>query len=345
MALIGIDCRFASLSVGLGTYTRNIVSNLVSTSQDSFVLFVRSVDEQWLNEINSKNFEVHLANFPHYSVKEQLFFPKIIRKSTAELLYSPHFNIPLFCPVKTVITVHDLILHRYPNAASFIKRLAYRLVFKNAVTNAKHIIAVSNFTQRELVSLYGELLSDKTTVVTEGFDASFVPTSNSTVLDFYDLKPGYFLYVGTAKQHKNVQMLIDAYAKSGVSEPLIIVSNGKEVDQLQMCDGVRILLGVDNDELPALYSAAGCFVTASAYEGFCLPILEARACGRPVIASDVSAIPEIAGEHALLIGLSEEHLISAFKDPPTVCDPLEGKHDWAISAKIISDILKDVLHG
>ncbi|MDA0376262.1 MAG: glycosyltransferase family 1 protein [bacterium] len=344
MARIGIDCRFASLSVGLGTYTRNIVDHLVRPSEDVYVLFVRATDEDWIKKLQG-NFELVIADFPHYSFKEQISLPKLLTSSHVDLFYSPHFNVPYFCSVPYVVTVHDLILHRYPNNTSLLKRIVYRLLMKQAVLKAQHVISVSNFTKSELRSVYPFLRDEQMTVVTEGIDSSYKPTEDSAVLDFYDLELGYFLYVGTAKQHKNVQKLIDVYAKSCTPEPLIIVSNGKEVDSLQIRGNVRILLGVDHDELPALYSNAKCFVTASSYEGFCLPILEARACGCPVIAQNVSAIPEVAGEHAILIDGSEESLINAFKNPPKKSDPPDKRFDWKKSADAISAILTDASHG
>jgi glycosyltransferase involved in cell wall biosynthesis len=191
----------------------------------------------------------------------------------------------------------------------------------------------------EIKEMYGSLVAKKTVEITEGFDSSLQETDDPDVLSFYDLKPGYFLYVGTAKQHKNVQMLIDAHAKACISTPLIVVTNGKEVETLKTHGGVRVLLGIENDELATLYSCAGCFVTASLYEGFCLPILEARACGCPVIASNTSAIPEVAGAHALLVDPTTDSLAGAFKNPPTLSDPPDKKYNWSQSAAQLADIL------
>lgn len=346
MARIGIDCRFASLNVGLGTYTRQIVSNLITKDDaNDYVLFVRSTDEPWIADLKSANYKLQTTDFAHYSLKEQVLFPKIIKKSGIDLLYSPHFNVPYFCPVPFVATIHDLILHRFPNNASLIKRIAYRIVINRAVSRAAHLIAVSEFTKKEMESEFRSQVSDKTTVVTEGYDESFRQTQDKEILDFYDLEPGYFLYVGTAKQHKNVQILIDAHKKSGTEIPLIIVTNGKEVDRLRAHDGVRILLGVETEELSALYSSAGCFVTASAYEGFCLPLLEARACGCPVIAANTSAIPEVAGANAVLCKPILESLSDALRSPPTKFDSPEQRYNWGKSAQQISAILTTSLHG
>ena len=344
MARIGIDCRFASLFVGLGTYTRNMVQNLVVDSVDTLVLFVQSKDEKWLREV-SEPVEILEAPYAHYSFAEQIQFPSVIRKSKIELLYVPHFNVPYFCPVPFVATVHDLILHKFPNNASFIKRSAYKLVINRALSKARHIIAVSEFTKSEIGSAYGSNALKKTSVVTEGIDAAFTETDDRDILKFYDLESGYFLFVGTAKQHKNVQMLIDAHELSGTGTPLIIVTNGEEADRLLIHDGVRVLLGVDTEELPALYSGAGCFVTASLYEGFCLPILEARACGCPVIAVNASAIPEVAGSNARLIEPTIDAIADALKNPPSTSDTPEDRYNWNHSAKEISAILTDALHG
>ena len=343
MTRIGIDCRVASESIGLGTYTRNIVKGLLS-SGSPYVLFVRSTSEDWIKELSGQ-FELVETAYPHYSVAEQVQFPATIKRSGIDLLYSPHFNVPYVCPVPYVVTIHDLILHRFPNNTSKLKQVAYRSLMRRAVAKSSHIICVSEFTKSEVLSEYGNSHSSKATVVTEGFDKAFRKTEDKDILDFYDLTPGYFLYVGAAKQHKNVQKLIDAHIMSGVTSPLIIVTNGKEVDRLQICDTTRILLGVEHEELSALYTSAACFVTASEYEGFCLPILEARACGCPVIARNASAIPEVAGDHALLIDESHESLIMAFRNPPKQSDIPEQKYDWEKSADQISAILQSALHG
>ena len=338
MARIGIDCRFSSLSVGLGTYTRSIVTQLVKICGDDIVLFVRSADEPWLDTLPS-HIEIVIANYAHYSGAEQILFPKRIKESCIDLLYAPHFNVPLLCPVPFVVTIHDLILHRFPNHACAIKRLAYRIVMKRSVELAEHVIAVSAFTASELVAVYGSFVQRKLSVVTEGI------TTSQPVAHQEDLAPGYFLYVGACKQHKNVQMLIDAHHASRVDTPLVIVSNGKEVRRLKPSHGVHILRDIHDGELSTLYKQAGCFVTASAYEGFCLPILEARSHGCPIIAMNATAIPEVAGEHAFLVDNSIDSLVNALQNPPTVCDPPQPQYNWKASAEEIYVILCDAVDG
>jgi glycosyltransferase involved in cell wall biosynthesis len=320
MSHIGIDCRFASGHSGIGRYTREIVLSLLNLSSDHrFTLFVLSKNEEWLLGLPGK-FTVVEATMRHYSLAEQLRLPRIIEDAGIDLFFSPHFNVPLRCPVPFVVTIHDLILHRYPNQASFLKQRAYRFLMKQSVRKAKHIIAVSAFTAQELLDVYGDIAQSKTTVIHEGISPDFFPRSKEdqqVVRDMYDLKQDYFLYVGNAKEHKNVQLLIDAYAHAHPSETeLILVSGGKEATDLLLPSGVRCLDSVPEEHLPALYSAAVALVTASLYEGYCFPVLEAAACGSAIIATNGSAIAEVAPQGALLVEPTVDAFIQAFSQPP-----------------------------
>jgi alpha-1,3-rhamnosyl/mannosyltransferase len=305
---IGIDYRFAETTSGLGRYTRSLVRHLLK-QQDSVEYIL-----------------LQAAHIPPYSLAEQLSLPKIIRKAHIDLLFVPHFNAPLFCPVPFIITIHDLILHQYPHGASLLRRAAYRLIMHHAVQRARAIIAVSRFTAQELCTAYSDTIRAKLTVIPEGIEETFSPRSGEEqerVRHIYGLFKPFYLYIGTAKDHKNVQTLIDAFAsiRDGNAE-LLLVIGGPTVSGLTLAPGVRVLSDVPEDDLPALYSAARSFVTASLYEGFCLPIVEARACGCPIIASERAAIPEIAGPHALLVEPTIEALANALRNPPPRSAPM-----------------------
>lgn len=242
---------------------------------------------------------------PHYSLKEQFALPRIIKSSGIDLLHVPHFNAPLNCPVPFVVTIHDLILHKYPNEASCLKRMAYKLLIRNAVKKSKHIIAVSNYTADEIAKTYGKQVREKISVIYEGVSPEFRPVTPLRPAT-HSLRRGYagqaskpfILYIGAAKQHKNVQTLIDACPDDMT---LVLVTGGKEVAKLHPRSNTRIMENVSNEELPSLYSCATCFVTASLEEGFGLPALEAMACGCPVVASNRASLPEICGSHAVLV--------------------------------------------
>lgn len=319
MNTIGIDCRFAGLKAGLGRYTREITKSLLDRNDAiRYVLFVRDAEEDWIKDF-TKAHAILSAPFPHYSFSEQKYFPEIIKNADIDLLFAPHFNVPFRCPVPYVVTIHDLILHRYPNQASIFKRLMYHAVIKKALDKASQIIAVSQFVYDDVLNSYGSIVEDKMTAVLEGVDTSFQPVSIENQLAVqkkHGIQGLYFLYVGNAKEHKNVQMLIDAFEKARTQHTLVLLTGGPEVSRLRMGEDVQILSSIDDNDLPALYSGATAFVTASLYEGFGLPVLEAEACGCPVIATNGSAIAEVAGPNALLCEPTIDAFAEAFAQPP-----------------------------
>lgn len=343
MTHIGIDCRFSFGHSGIGRYTREIVPFLISESNNlSFTLFVRSENEEWLKKLRGECSIVE-ADIPHYSVAEQYRFPSLIKKSGIDLLFAPHFNIPLRCNVPVVVTIHDLILHRYPNQASYLRRSAYRFLMKRSVCNAKQIIAVSEFTAQEIASLYGDNYREKVTVIHEGISSQFSPRSKEeqeAVRNSYDLPGDFFLYIGNAKEHKNVHLLIDAFAMASPNADLLLVTGGKEAERLTLSPGVKILHSVPDEDLPALYSAARATVTASLYEGFCFPVLEAAACECPVIATNGSAIAEVAPVGALLLNPTVEAFADAFANPPERCESVRNR-TWKEAAKKTLSLLQE----
>lgn len=343
MACIAIDCRFASLPVGIGTYTRSLIPRLIEhLSGHHIVLLVRG-NERWQKDLPNHVTYVTIRA-KHYSLLEHFEIPFRLKQVSADLFFCPHFNVPFRCPCPFVTTVHDLILHTYPNQASFHKIFAYRKLMKYAVTHARKIIAVSSFTARSVEKEYG--CGNRLSIVHEGVDKEFSRPSEDAcarTLAKYKLQPGYFLYVGGSKEHKNVQLLIDVHAHLNRGTQLVLVTCGKESRELELRGNVKLICDVGYRELMALYGKARCFVTVSKYEGFCLPVLEARACGCPVIASNVTAIPEVAGPNTVLIPPTRDELRTALKIPPTQSDPVDPKYNWEDAASKTADILLSAL--
>lgn len=332
MQTIGIDCRFASTSSGLGRYTRELTTALLERGGAHYVLFVRSEREPWIPAIASASMTVHVAPFPHYSLAEQTRFPSVLRRAGIDLLFCPHFNVPWFCPVPFVVTIHDLILHRFPNNAHLLKQAAYRLLMVRAISRAERIICVSAFAADEVRKTYGRSAKEKISVIHEAVSPSFQPVASDgreRITQKYRLDKPYFLYVGNAKQHKNVGVLIDAFtALDDASRELVLVTGGKEVADMRLPPGVRLLHDIPDADLPALYSGALCFVSASLYEGFGLPLLEAHACGCPAIVSDQSSFPEIAPPGTLLIEPTVQIFAAAMRTPPA-WQPAESVRTWS----------------
>jgi alpha-1,3-rhamnosyl/mannosyltransferase len=319
---ITVDCRFGATRAGLGRFTRSMLAALLRRTDDiTYVLLVRDASEPWLASLPSSGaYEVRVADVAHYGLAEHIMLRRAILAAHADLHLSMHFILPAICPVPSVITVHDLILHRYPNGAPLLRRLAYRALMRRAISQSSHILVPSTAVADDVRATYGERARHRTVVTGEGVDDAYVPQSRpiiDAVLQRHALQQPFFLYVGGAKQHKNVETLVGAHAQLPLSAPpLVLVVGGREAKALQESKRVRILRDVADADLPALYSAAACCVTASLDEGFCLPIAEAIACGCPVIASNRGAIPETAKGHAVLVEPTVEALAGAMASLP-----------------------------
>lgn len=348
MRRIGIDCRFASVRAGLGTYTRAIVAGLLERKDETeYVLFVHDdpLSKVWIASLPRQTFSAVTVSCTHYSLREQWEMPAAMRSAGIDLYFAPHFNVPFFTPVPFVATIHDLILHTYASG-SWLKRTLYERVFGNAVRKAHSLIAVSKFTAEEIGHVYGPAARQKTAVVTEGVSTGFVklsPMETTQRLARFGINPGYLLYVGNAKAHKNLRMLVEAHRSARDVPHLVLVTDPSVRDLLVEDDRVTVFSDIDDAGLCTLYNAARCFVTASLYEGFCLPVLEARACGCPVVAFRVSAIPEVAGNHAVLVAPSANALRGAMEHPPAIADPLGVAFQWAKAAQATADILRKAL--
>lgn len=347
MKKIAIDCRFAPLNAGLGRYTRSVVTRLTHIDIGAtYVLLVRSEDEAWLRDC-AQGAVILKADFAHYGLGEQIALPLLLRRERFDLLYSPHFNVPLLCPVPFVVTIHDLTLHRFANGAGICKRLAYRSLFDHAVRRARSVIAVSEFTRSELLEHHPRLTPAKVLAIGEAAEENFLPQSSDEcdrVRAAFGLKKPFFLYVGNAKEHKNVPLLLDAYrALQDDSTELLLVTGGREAAALSLPQGARIIAAADDRDLPALYSAAECFVTASLREGFCLPVAEAVACGCRVIAPNASAIPEAAAGQAVLVDGSQASLTDALRTIRSAPRPQRTGACWSEIVSKIADILRSSL--
>ncbi len=334
--VIGIDCRFAETHSGLGTYTRSMVQALMRRKDSSsYILFVRSMAEPWVSDFAlNDNVSFRVASFAHYSFREQWDFPILIRESGCDLFYSPHFNVPYLCDTPFVCTVHDLILHRFPNQANILKRLAYKLLVGRAIKKAKAIVCVSEATQIAIDDYYPGIVQ-KTEVIYPGVGKEFRP-ADSAVIEVvrkkYSLARPFLLYIGNCKQHKNVPMLIESFRVARLQNTeLILVSGGSECSSLQLPSNVRRIESVAESDLPALYSAAAGCVTASLLEGFGMPMIEAMACGCPVMATNTGSLPEICDTHALIVEPTIASLSEGMKK--LVHDEKYRSRDWLDAAK------------
>lgn len=229
-----------------------------------------------------------------------------------------------YLPRPTVLTVHDLIFERIPKHHTLRNRLFLRLAMPRFVQAANAVIAVSWQTKRDLMQLYNAP-ADKIHVIYEGIDTGFQPAAPeeiARVKALYSPNRPYLLMVGTLEPRKNHATAIRALARLkqlGFPHQLLVVGGlgwmfepvHKVLDELNMNDDVHFTGYVPNEDLTALYSGADAVLLPSLYEGFGFTVLEAMACGAPVICSNVSSLPEVAGDAALLTPPEDDEALAA----------------------------------
>jgi glycosyltransferase involved in cell wall biosynthesis len=220
----------------------------------------------------------------------------------SDLFFSPGYNSPLYCAAPFVFTIHDLSHIYCPENSSPLIRLYYATVMKRACRQALKILTVSEFTRGQIVEWSG-VPEDKVFNVGCGVDPAYQPAGNA-----YGLQFPYLLCVSNRKPHKNEFRIVEAFAKADLGPDMHLVFTGSATAKLSACvekfgvmQRVCFTGSVAESDLPSLYRGAVALVFPSLYEGFGLPILEAMACGTPVVTSNVTAMPEVAGDAALLV--------------------------------------------
>lgn len=308
---IGIDARlYGPLGKGLGRYTQEITDNVIKLdTQNEYVVFL--CKENFLEfKCDGGRVKKVLADVRWYSLAEQIVMPYLIFKNKIDLMHFPHFNIPLFCPSKFVVTIHDLILTKFPSTRATtlgplmykIKNLGYRLIISSAIKRAQKIITVSKFTKNDIVGCF-KADPEKIIVTYEGV-AGFDQDAEG---ENSEISYPFLLYVGNAYPHKNLEGLIRVFDKINKKHAdLKLVFVGKEdyfykriKESVRGNDSIVFLGYVPDGKLKELYKKAVAYVFPSLYEGFGLPPLEAMAFGCPVVSSDKTSMPEILGDAAL----------------------------------------------
>ena len=311
---IGIDARLWN-QTGVGRYIRNLVWNLQEIdTNNEYVLFVPS-DIQQKDLKPTKRWEIVPTDIRWHTVEEQLVFYKVLENEMLDLVHFPYFSVPLLYNRPFVITIHDLIIHHFPTGRAstlplpiyYAKRFAYKYVLNQAAKKAKRVITVSKATKEEIVK-HLRVPEEKVVVTYEGVfsreKGERARGKKNISLPFTLNAFPYFLYVGNAYPHKNVERLIEAFslvAKKSSDIQLVIV--GKEnyftnrikekVTIMHLQDRVLFTGSVSDDVLSSLYRHAEALILPSLMEGFGLPGLEAMKHNCPVLASDIPTFREI----------------------------------------------------
>lgn len=324
MARIGIDYTAAyEQGAGIGRYVRELIGALAACDgRTPYHLFVAGATRPALPSPPGPNFRWYPTRvtplwFARLWYRLQVPLPVEAFTGRVRLFHATDFTLPPTLPgTRTLLTVHDLSFVRAPETATPVLKAYLDRVVPRSVRRATHVLADSQATKDDLVDLYGVPL-DKVTVLLSGVSARFTPVEDESacqdVRERYGI-PGnpYVFSIGTVQPRKNYARLIEALAALGPAfeDMHLVIAGGRgwldspiyrRVDDLDMAERVHFIGFARDEDLPALYSAARCLAYPSLYEGFGFPVLEAMACGTPVLTSTISSLPEVAGEAALLV--------------------------------------------
>jgi len=317
--LIGMDASRATVAQRTGTeaYSLHLIRSLLQldTSHRFRLYFNQAPLPGLFSAAAGARCEQRVIPFPRLWTHARLSAEMLVHPP--DVLYVPSHVLPIVHPRRSVVTVHDLGHRFYPEAHTLKQRRYLEWSTRYHVSAAVHLVADSEATKRDLVRLYGAD-ERRITVVHLGVDPALRPVldpaERARVRAKYGLASSYLLYVGTLQPRKNLVRLIDAFAEicrasDGPGRVVQLVLAGKKGWLYQEILERGRELGIDaqvvfpgfvpEEDLAALYSGARLFVMPSLYEGFCLPVLEAMACGTPVACSSTSSLPEVVGDAAL----------------------------------------------
>ena len=312
---------------GIHRYTVHLIKGLLKIdSENQYILFYNSfrrIDNKTLPVFNGKNVTNIICKFPRRLLTRMwdiTRFPPIeFLTGKIDIYHSLHFLLPPQRQGKSILTIHDTTYLKYPEFFSHDPQneYGYRVSLPNAAKRAHRIIAISHSTKRDVMELLG-IPEEKIEVIYFGVGEEYKPSTKRDEKAYILKKLGigegeFILYImGTIEPRKNVKNLLEAYrlfiekCKRDVS--LVLVGIGrfpddvrKKVEEYNLNGKVILKEGIPEEYMPVLMNSACLFIYPSLYEGFGLPVLEAMACGKAVITSNVSSMPEVVGDAGVLI--------------------------------------------
>ena len=316
---IAIDARSSTLyqGTGIGTYTSNLIDEITSFySEDEFTLFCSG---KFNSNFNRKNTNIVYSSGRHGGFYEKYYIPSVLGRLNSDLYHIPQNGIGFDFNTKipTVVTIHDLIPYIMPETVGkgYLERFLRDM--PSIISNSSGILTVSEHSKRDILKFFSFYPENRIFVTPLAANINFKPLNKANcklyVKNIFGINDPYILYVGGFSLRKNVWGLINAFSK--------IYKDLKKTYKLLICgplkdEGERLFKFVEDnalediiifsgyledDILPVLYTGCDTFVYPSFYEGFGLPPLEAMSCKAPVITSNLTSIPEVTGDSALLI--------------------------------------------
>ena len=319
--VIGIDGNEANVKEGVGVnqYALEIIRKFYQLSKsskqgDKFIIYLKDKPSADFPKENV-NFKYKVLPGKRMWVVTRLT-PYLVQHKEIDVFFSPNHYLPFFLPYPKVCTIHDLGYLKFTE--QFKKNDFWQLKYWSAISIiiSKYIISVSNSTRKDIVRHY-RFASKKVKVVYNGYDnkrfnMNISPNLVRQVMEKYKIKGEYLLFLSTLKPNKNIEGLLDAYYQLPIKlKRYKLVIAGKKgwlyknifekVDKLGLKNRIIFTDYIQEKDKPALIKGAKIFVLPSFWEGFGLDVLEAMACGVPVVISNVASLPEIAGEAGIYV--------------------------------------------
>ncbi|MGD2177862.1 MAG: glycosyltransferase family 1 protein [Anaerolineae bacterium] len=357
--LVGIDASraIADRPTGTEAYSRRLIDALLARdSLHRFRLYFRQPPPSGL----FRGAELRTIPFPRLWTHLRLAWE--VAKHPPDALFVPAHVLPSIHPCPSLVTIHDLGYLRFPKSHPWRQRLYLDLSTRWNAYTATHLLADSQATRADLVTHYS-VAANKITVAYPGTDESLGPVRDVDAIEAakarYNISGDYFLYLGTLQPRKNLPRLVEAFAEFATRlspSAIQLVLAGKrgwlyddlfeQVSRRGLFERVRFPGYVAEEDKAALLSGALAFVFPSLHEGFGLPVVEAQACGCPVITSNTSSLPEVAGDGALLVDPEDTaDIVNAMQriaTEPWLCEELiergfanEGRFSWATCAETV----------
>jgi glycosyltransferase involved in cell wall biosynthesis len=363
---------------GIGTYIRSLVHGLATIdTTNRYTLVSGAADVRTLSGL-PENFQTSIYARSDHSLLDHLMFPLFLRRLSPDLVHIPLNRVPLLMIRPYVVTIHDLAnLFFEVEEHSGARMQMRRFRFRRGLVRANRVIAVSEATRRDVQNMMG-VPPERVSRVYNAPDPGFLQQldqdhagAHERILERYQITYPFLLYAGNIRRHKNVHRLVEAFAV--VREQLAAHPLYKEIRLVIIGDTisqhpavrqtviksrvehvVRFLGFVPFETLRCFYETAAAFVFPSRYEGFGLPPLEAMACGCPVVTSNVSSLPEVVGDAAVLVNPENVFDIARGIRDVLLDENLRAtlirrgreqaaKFSWSRTARQVLDIYQEVL--
>lgn len=365
--------QYKQNSSGIGVSIKQLFGRVSEFSCDEvLVVLAKDSPEFPVNEEDKDRISLYRIPFKKSQNLQRLFFQTFVmgRKFCKDsILLTTDSKVPFFLPksCKVVSLISDLATYRMPEAYQKSRVLWWKLQYRYLIKRADLFLCVSEFTKRDMTELWN-IPENKIHVVYNAADKRFKLSGNIQGIEKVKLKYGipekYFLFVGNFNPRKNLERIILAYDKlkkeTDCEEKLVIVgehgwkfSQNKALKDIKYKEEIIFTDYVADEDLPAIYEGAKIFLFPTLYEGFGIPIVEAQSCGTPVLTSNITAMPEIAGKAAVYVNpydvddiceKTKEILQSSELRKKLKAEGLENikRFDWETSARKVNRILENL---